>query len=417
MDNVKSKKYGSLFCLVFQNCGAVLLMRYSRILDGPQALVSIIVVLQELFKLLGSSVLLYHQRRRIQDVGEAFKATKSVSHCNSFFCALQSDGEQRKYYISWQVDLQLLAPCLLFTLQNYLIIVGITNMPAALFHVVYQSKILTAAVFQCLLLGKHLSVQKWTALAVLSLGVACVQLGGSSSSGSVQHQVMVIAVALSTAAFALTYSVFVAVRTVPRVSLQPSLRQRPLGNLSFSNLFTPSFYNKWTPLGWLGFWWSLFLKEDPQHCLLVPKNNRISGKRTSFWQFCTPRLRAVQSQTLFIILTVVAGSCDYSLLLHPPNSGMLLAVIFAIVQDWESISEVCFCDCLLWLTCGRLFVSFQEQSCSCTFMVQNGVFHGFNITTWAVIITNSGGGLLIAVVIVHAGQTDLISYFPFSSLV
>uniref|UniRef100_A0A8V5GQN8 Uncharacterized protein n=1 Tax=Melopsittacus undulatus TaxID=13146 RepID=A0A8V5GQN8_MELUD len=127
----------SLAVLVLQNASLVLSIRYVRTRPGQRFRPSTAVVLAELLKGSAGFVLLVLQHR----------------------------GD----------TLRLAVPSLIYTLQNNLQYVAISNLPAATFQVTYQLKILTTAVFSVLLLGTALSRTQWLSLALLSVGVALVQ--------------------------------------------------------------------------------------------------------------------------------------------------------------------------------------------------------------------------------------------------
>jgi UDP-galactose transporter len=78
---------------------------------------------------------------------------------------------------SWQ----LAVPAVLYTFQNTLQYLGVSNLDAATFQVTYQLKILTTALFSMLLLGRTLSGRKWLSLLILTIGVAIVQIPTGSS--------------------------------------------------------------------------------------------------------------------------------------------------------------------------------------------------------------------------------------------
>lgn len=73
---------------------------------------------------------------------------------------------------SWK----LAVPALLYTIQNTLQYVAVSNLDAATFQVTYQLKILTTAIFSVLMLGRVLSARKWFSLVLLIVGVSIIQV-------------------------------------------------------------------------------------------------------------------------------------------------------------------------------------------------------------------------------------------------
>jgi UDP-sugar transporter A1/2/3 len=80
--------------------------------------------------------------------------------------------------------MKLCVPSLLYTVQNNLLYVALTNLDAATYQILYQLKILTTALFSKTMLRRQFSVLKWISLLVLTAGVAIVQLSGSGDSSS-----------------------------------------------------------------------------------------------------------------------------------------------------------------------------------------------------------------------------------------
>ncbi|RMD43311.1 hypothetical protein DV735_g1855, partial [Chaetothyriales sp. CBS 134920] len=70
---------------------------------------------------------------------------------------------------------------MLYTLQNNLQFVAVSNLDAVTFQVTYQCKILTTAVFAVILLKKSLSWIKWLSLLMLTIGIGCVQIPSSDA--------------------------------------------------------------------------------------------------------------------------------------------------------------------------------------------------------------------------------------------
>jgi hypothetical protein len=125
-------KYAALFLLVTQMVGLVLLMRYSRTSQSanePLYLASTAVFIMEVMKL--------------------------IICCGVI--AVQSGGtllsELNTHVLHSPMELlKLCVPSLLYTVQNNLLYLALTNLDAATYQVCYQLKILTTALFSAILL-------------------------------------------------------------------------------------------------------------------------------------------------------------------------------------------------------------------------------------------------------------------------
>jgi UDP-sugar transporter A1/2/3 len=174
-EDSKIIKYGALFLLVAQMVGLVLLMRYSRTRPrgagggggGPLYLASTAVFAMEATKLALCFLVIGWQAR---GAGGGL-----VSELRAH--VLQSPAEVAK----------LCVPSLLYTVQNNLLYLALTNLDAATYQVCYQLKILTTALFSALLLGRRFSRLKWLSLVLLTAGVAVVQLSGSGDGSHPAH--------------------------------------------------------------------------------------------------------------------------------------------------------------------------------------------------------------------------------------
>ena len=81
---------------------------------------------------------------------------------------------------SWKLTI----PALLYTLQNNLQYVAISNLEAATFHLMHQLKILSTALFTVLILKRKLSATQWISLVLLTIGVALIQIPQDQFKGS-----------------------------------------------------------------------------------------------------------------------------------------------------------------------------------------------------------------------------------------
>uniref|UniRef100_A0A3Q3K9Q0 Solute carrier family 35 member 2 n=1 Tax=Monopterus albus TaxID=43700 RepID=A0A3Q3K9Q0_MONAL len=149
-------KYISLAVLVVQNASLILSIRYVRTLPGDRFFTTSAVVMAEVLKVLTCLLIILLQKR--------------VNVKETAFLLLDS------IVFQYKDTLKLAVPSLIYTLQNNLQYVAISNLPAATFQVTYQLKILTTALFSVLMLRKSLSKVQWFSLLLLFIGVAVVQV-------------------------------------------------------------------------------------------------------------------------------------------------------------------------------------------------------------------------------------------------
>ncbi|XP_051525776.1 solute carrier family 35 member A3a [Myxocyprinus asiaticus] len=163
-------KYLSLGVLVFQTTSLVLTMRYSRTLqgDGPRYLASSAVVVAELLKILTCMGLVF------KDHSYSGRALSSILRQEILHKPIET--------------LKLAIPSGIYTLQNNLLYVALSNLDAATYQVTYQLKILTTALFSVSMLGRRLGVYQWLSLLILMAGVALVQWPADSPSDPEKEQ-------------------------------------------------------------------------------------------------------------------------------------------------------------------------------------------------------------------------------------
>ncbi|KAM8838868.1 UDP-N-acetylglucosamine transporter-like [Synchiropus picturatus] len=150
-------KYMSLVVLVFQTTSLVLTMRYSRTLkeEGPRYLASSAVVFAEVLKIVACTFLVLME--------------------NNFSVRAMNQVLKEEMVNKPKETLKLAVPAGIYTLQNNLLYVALSNLDAATYQVTYQLKILTTALFSVSMLGKKLGIYQWLSLKLLMAGVALVQ--------------------------------------------------------------------------------------------------------------------------------------------------------------------------------------------------------------------------------------------------
>lgn len=156
-----SLKYISLFILTLQTTALVLVMRYSRTQTSKTMyLVTTAVVVAESIKVISCLLIILRQ------VG---------FNISSFFKVVR---EECIGHLSETIKLAI--PAGLYTVQNNLLYIALSNLDAATYQVTYQLKILTTAIFSVTMLGRKLSSTKWLALVLLMAGVSLVQVMAST---------------------------------------------------------------------------------------------------------------------------------------------------------------------------------------------------------------------------------------------
>mmetsp|Transcript_31608 Transcript_31608/g.97675 ORF Transcript_31608/g.97675 Transcript_31608/m.97675 type:complete len:438 (-) Transcript_31608:119-1432(-) len=147
----------SLVTLVVQNAMLVLMTRHARATTPPgQGFhTSVVVLLQEVLKTAVCLAVLAWERR-VRSAAEYAAVVQSV--------------------VCQPECVKLALPAGLFTLQNFLIFVSLSNLDVMTFQILSQTKLLSAAIFSVWLLGKSLSGVQWGALLLLTAGVVLAQL-------------------------------------------------------------------------------------------------------------------------------------------------------------------------------------------------------------------------------------------------
>ncbi|KAI9648925.1 UDP-galactose transporter Gms1 [Ciborinia camelliae] len=146
-------------------------MHYSRIMPlagGHRYFTSTAVFLNEIMKLAVSlTIAMYDISRTLPPSTPA-----TVLFEQLYMSVFSGDG--------WKLAI----PATLYTLQNSLQYIAVSNLEAVHFQVLYQLKILTTAVFSVVLLRRALSSKRWIALVLLMIGVTIVQLPDGNPSSA-----------------------------------------------------------------------------------------------------------------------------------------------------------------------------------------------------------------------------------------
>ena len=187
-----SLKLSVLGILILQNCSLILLMRYSRVTGDAENryITSTAVFISEVLKGITSIIVLYCGRiSNIYDCIHVPSIKYVEEKINVIVHTLRTD-----YISNWKEILKLTVPAGLYVIQNNLQYVATSNLPASVFQVLTQLKIVTTAFFSVFMLSKQLSWQQWFAIVFLSAGVGTVQvsqqMNKSTSSSSTSDNFM-----------------------------------------------------------------------------------------------------------------------------------------------------------------------------------------------------------------------------------
>lgn len=151
----------SLSALVIQNSGLTITMRLSRIGKPESELfqTSTAVALSELIKLVISIVVYFCVERNHMSVRQML----------------------RRIYSDKSTLLKTSIPSTLYVLQNNLQYLATSNLPAEIYQVLIQMKLITTALLSSSVLGRKLSNAQWMSIVMLFVGVAIVQLSLQTS--------------------------------------------------------------------------------------------------------------------------------------------------------------------------------------------------------------------------------------------
>ncbi|XP_075677296.1 UDP-N-acetylglucosamine transporter-like [Dermatophagoides pteronyssinus] len=162
-------KYGTLILITLQTTILVLTLRYSRKTSSPNEayINSTAVLLSEFVKFFICIIVIIYS----ESIGSLYHILKD-----------EIFGKPKEFS-------KILIPAFLYTVQNNLLFLALTNLDAATYQVTYQFKIITTALFSRLILHKDLSNRQWFSLFLLMFGVIFVQWPNDNrqrSSSSIQ---------------------------------------------------------------------------------------------------------------------------------------------------------------------------------------------------------------------------------------
>ncbi|GAA5918044.1 hypothetical protein JCM6882_008152 [Rhodosporidiobolus microsporus] len=167
-----SKRTIALVLLVLQNSSVSTMTSLSRTSSSSIALYNpaVAVFTAELVKASVSLAMLARQRSQLAR-GKGKDGRRGGGLLGQAAAALGDLRRNQK-----RECVKLAVPAALYALQNTLLYTALSNLDAATYQTTYQLKLLTTALFSIVFFRRRLSLLKWFALFLLTLGVAIVQL-------------------------------------------------------------------------------------------------------------------------------------------------------------------------------------------------------------------------------------------------
>lgn len=211
-------KYFVLVLLVFQNAGAVLLMRYTRSLPAEKEFsTQTAVIMQEVVKFVACVCILL------------FKEGTLASAIDRPTEALQTS-----------------VPAVLYLIQNNLQYLAVGLLDAATYTVSYQTKTLWSGIMTKFVIGKSLGGNKWMGLFLLFLGVVVVQISnlqghGDGLQGGTTQRVSGLAIIITAAAVSSSAGVYFE-KILKGVNISLWTRNLHLAAFSIGTALIPLFF-------------------------------------------------------------------------------------------------------------------------------------------------------------------------------
>mmetsp|Transcript_12118 Transcript_12118/g.18148 ORF Transcript_12118/g.18148 Transcript_12118/m.18148 type:complete len:435 (-) Transcript_12118:107-1411(-) len=172
----------ALLALVVQNSGLTIAMRMSRISKSPTNLysASTAVAVSEFLKTFLCVLSFCYSRRK-----------DSTSILQSLEIA------RKESFGDWKDTMRVAVPSGLYVLQNNLQYLATSNLPAEVYQVLIQMKLIATALFSMKILNKFQSTGQWICIGFLTIGLAIVQL----SCGSVKLENVNLLIGLTSVFF------------------------------------------------------------------------------------------------------------------------------------------------------------------------------------------------------------------------